>query len=97
VIAGALDIEFEKAEALKKDERQHKRLFPLVRPVMEKVGTIIARHVAGQPVETIYLVGGTACFTDIDQVIQEVTGLPTLIPGHPLFITPLGVAMHDVG
>jgi len=95
VIAGALGLEFDKAEALKKDQRQHKRLFPLIRPVMEKVGTIVARHVAAHPVETIYLVGGTACFTGIDQVVQEVTGIQTVIPGHPLFVTPLGVAMYD--
>jgi ethanolamine utilization protein EutJ len=95
VIAGALGLEFEQAEALKKDYRQHQRLFPIIRPVMEKVGTIVARHVAAHPVETIYLVGGTACFTGIDRVVQEVTDIQTVIPGHPLFVTPLGVAMHD--
>jgi len=95
VIAGAMNLEFEKAEALKKDPRQHKRLFPIVRPVMEKVGSIVARHIAAHPVETIYLVGGTALFGGIERVVQEVTGVPTVIPGHPLFVTPLGVAMHD--
>ena len=95
VIAGALNIEFEEAEALKKDEQQYRRLFPIVRPVMEKVGTIVARHVAVYPVETIYLVGGTACFSGMDRVVEEVTGIKTVIPGHPLFITPLGVAMYD--
>jgi ethanolamine utilization protein EutJ len=95
VIAGGLGLEFEQAEALKKDNNQHRRLFPVIRPVMEKVGTIVARHIAAHPVETIYLVGGTACFTGIDRVVQEVTGVETIIPGHPLFVTPLGVAMHD--
>jgi ethanolamine utilization protein EutJ len=28
-------------------------------------------------------------------VIQEVTGLETLLPGNPLFITPLGIAMNN--
>jgi ethanolamine utilization protein EutJ len=95
VIAGALGLEFDQAEALKKDYNQHRTLFPVVRPVMEKVGTIVARHIAAHPVETIYLVGGTACFTGIDEVVQEVTGVPTVIPGFPLFVTPLGVAMQD--
>jgi ethanolamine utilization protein EutJ len=95
VIAGALGLEFDQAEALKKDNNQHQQLFPVVRPVMEKVGTIVARHIATHPVETIYLVGGTACFTGIDEVVQEVTGVPTIIPGFPLFVTPLGVAMQD--
>jgi ethanolamine utilization protein EutJ len=95
VIAGALNVEFEKAEALKKEPRQHKQLFPIVRPVMEKVGTIVARHIAAYDVETIYLVGGTVLFSGIDEVVQEVTGVKTIIPGHPLFVTPLGVARHD--
>ncbi|MBI1879460.1 MAG: ethanolamine utilization protein EutJ [Chloroflexi bacterium] len=96
VIAGALGLEFDQAEVLKKDNSQHRRLFPVVRPVMEKVGTIVARHIATHPVEAIYLVGGTACFSGIDRVVQEVTGIKTVIPGHPLFVTPLGVAMQDV-
>jgi ethanolamine utilization protein EutJ len=62
---------------------------------MEKVGTIVARHVAGHAVDTIYLVGGTACFSGIEQVVEQVTGIQTVIPGHPLFVTPLGVAMYD--
>lgn len=95
VIAGSQDIEFEAAERLKRDQRRHKQLLPVVRPVMEKVGTIIARHTAAYAVDTIYLVGGTACFSGIDRVIQEVTGIKTIIPGQPLFVTPLGVAMHD--
>jgi ethanolamine utilization protein EutJ len=95
VIAGALKMEFEQAEALKKDQGQHKQLLPIVRPVMEKVGTIVARHIAARSVETIYLVGGTALFSGIDRVVEEVTGVRTIIPGHPLFVTPLGVAMHD--
>lgn len=95
VIAGAYGIEFEDAETLKKDPGQHKKLFPIVRPVMEKVGTIIARHIAAHPVDTIYLVGGTACFNGIEQVVQQITGVKTIIPCSPLFVTPLGVAMHD--
>ena len=95
VIAGALNISFEEAEERKKDPAWQPRLFPLVRPVMEKVGSIVARHVAPFPVETIYLVGGTCSFPGIDEVVEEVTGIPTGIPGQPLFVTPLGIAMHN--
>jgi ethanolamine utilization protein EutJ len=76
--------------------QNHNELFPLVRPVMEKIASIIARHINGYDVETLYLVGGTACFTGIDQVLAEETGLKTVVPSHPLFVTPFGVAMHDV-
>ena len=96
VIAGALGIEFEEAEKIKKMADNYKRLFPIVRPVMEKVGTIVARHVAAHAVEAIYLVGGTACFPGIDKVVEEVTGIRTVIPGFPLFVTPLGTAMYNI-
>ena len=95
VIAGALNISFEDAEKLKTDAREQDRLYPLVRPVMEKVGTIVARHILHHDVETIYLVGGTANFKGIAEVVAEVTGVRTQIPTHPLFVTPLGIAMND--
>ncbi len=96
VIAGSLGIEFEEAEKIKKDGANYERLFPVVRPVMEKVGTIVARHVAAHSVEAVYLVGGTACFPGIDRVVEQVTGIRTLVPGYPLFVTPLGTAMNDI-
>jgi ethanolamine utilization protein EutJ family protein len=95
VIAGALNISFEEAEELKKKPQEQPRLFPVIRPVMEKVGNIISRHVAGQPVDNLILVGGCSSFPGMAEVIQEYTGLPTHIPSRPLFVTPLGIAMHD--
>jgi ethanolamine utilization protein EutJ len=97
VIAGASGLTFEQAEALKKDPREQARLFPVVRPVMEKVGSIVRRHIAGFNVNTLYLVGGTCAYPGMDRVIQEHTGLPTCIPGSPLFVTPLGIAMQSAG
>jgi ethanolamine utilization protein EutJ len=95
VIAGAKNLSFEAAEELKKDPRQQDALFPLLRPVMEKVATITRRHIAGYPVETIYLVGGTVAFPGMAEVVEETTGIRTIVPGAPLFITPLGIAMHN--
>jgi ethanolamine utilization protein EutJ len=97
VIAGALNISFEEAEALKKEPTQQASLYPLVRPVMEKVGTIIARHIRPYPVETIYLVGGTSSMPGIAEVVSEITGRAAVVPPHPLFVTPIGIAMHDPG
>ncbi len=95
VIAGALNISFEDAEKLKTNAREQDRLYPMVRPVMEKVGTIVARHIQHYEVETIYLVGGAANFKGIAGVVEEVTGVKTQIPTNPLFVTPLGIAMND--
>jgi len=95
VIAGGQKISFQEAEVIKIDPKQQDRLLNVVRPVMEKVGSIIARHIREHTVEKLYLVGGTSAFTGIGQVIEQVTGVRTVVPGNPLFITPLGIAMHD--
>lgn len=96
VIAGAHHIPFEEAEAMKLDPANHGRLLPVIRPVLEKIATIVQRHLAEHPVEQIYLVGGTSAFTGIAEVVTSVTGIPAIVPGNPLFVTPLGVAYHDV-
>ncbi len=95
VIAGALGISFEEAEELKKTPSQQARLFPVIRPVMEKVASITARHIKGKAVSSLTVVGGTASFPGMAQVMQEYTGLPTYIPSLPMFVTPLGIAMQD--
>lgn len=95
VIAGALDMSFENAEKIKTNEREQARLFPLVEPVMEKVGSIISRHIGRFDVNEIYLVGGTSMFPNMGEVIERVTGVKTIVPPRPIFITPLGIAMSD--
>lgn len=92
VIAGALGISVEEAEALKKDPAQQARLFPLVRPVMEKVATIVATNTRGWPVPKVYLVGGTASFPGFADVVSQSSGLDAVVPVAPLFVTPLGIA-----
>lgn len=95
VVAGAKDMSFEDAEAYKKEPGRQKELFPVLKPVMEKVASITAKHLQGRQVDHITLVGGTANFTGMDRVVQEYTGIPTSIPVDPLFVTPLGIAMQQ--
>ncbi len=101
VIAGAHDISFEQAEAMKLDPMQHLRLMPVVRPVIEKVASITARHIAkyelesGRAVEQLTLVGGTPAFPGMAEVVQEYTGIPTRVPEHAMFVTPIGIALSD--
>jgi ethanolamine utilization protein EutJ len=95
VISGAMNISYEQAEILKTDLLQQDRLFPIVSPVMEKIGTIVARQIERYQVETIFLVGGTCNFKGIAGVVEEVTGIKTIVPAQPLFVTPLGIAMSD--
>ncbi len=97
VIAGAKGIPFHQAEALKLDPQAQPQLLPLVTPVMEKVATIIQRHLAGFSVEHITLVGGAAAFPGFTQVVADITGIPTTAPSRPLLVTPIGIAMMHQG
>ncbi|HSJ86592.1 MAG TPA: ethanolamine utilization protein EutJ [Anaerolineales bacterium] len=95
VIAGSTGTSFEDAEEMKKNPKEQQRLFPIIRPVMEKVGAIINRHIRGHRVDRIYLVGGTCAYPGMVEVVQEYTGVATVLPGNPLFVTPLGIAMNN--
>jgi ethanolamine utilization protein EutJ len=97
VIAGHLGISLEEAEARKTDPEQQAGLFGVVRPVFEKMGTLVADHLAAHDVATIHLVGGTAAFPGIAEVIAARTGVEVLLAPQPLLVTPLGVALHDPG
>jgi ethanolamine utilization protein EutJ len=92
VIAGALGVTVEEAERLKKDPREQPRLFPLVRPVMEKVASIVSANTRGWPTPRVYLVGGTAAFPGFADVVSQASGLDAVVPVAPLFVTPLGIA-----
>ena len=95
VVAGSQNLSFEEAEAVKTRPEEQARLFPSLRPVMEKVADIILRHVKGRSVPSIVLVGGTSAFPNMAEVVQDYTRIPTWVPPNPVFITPLGIALHD--
>jgi ethanolamine utilization protein EutJ len=62
VIAGALGLTYEAAQVLKETPEEQPRLMALVRPVIEKVGAIITRHIQGWDVDRVTLVGGASAF-----------------------------------
>lgn len=95
VVAGSQDLSFAEAEALKIRPEEQARLFPSLKPVMEKVASIILRHVEGRDVPSIILVGGGSAFRGMAEVVAEYTNISTWVPPNPLFVTPLGIAMHD--
>ena len=93
VVAGALGISFEEADALKTDPAEQARLLPMVRPVMEKVASIVVRSTRGWPVPLVCLVGGTVAFPGFAEVVAEHSGFDAVVPVSPLFVTPLGIAL----
>lgn len=93
VISGAYGMPFAKADEFKRDNNNHKELLLVLKPVIEKVASIINQHVKGYDVDGISLVGGTCCLTGIEDVIQKQTGIYTHKPKNPMFVTPLGIAL----
>lgn len=93
VIAGAYKLPFEAAEKYKRNEKKHDELLPILKPVIEKISTIITQQTAGFNVDGIYLVGGTACLKNMEIIIEKTTGIPTYKPTNPMFVTPLGIAL----
>ena len=96
VVAGNYKISVEEAEKMKTDPTLQRELFPLVRPVFQKMASIVNRHLQGHSVSTLYLVGGTSCFPGIQEVMEEETGLLVALPVNPLLVTPLGIALSCV-
>lgn len=94
VLAGHFKTSFEEAEVLKTDVNRQKEIFPIIKPVVEKMASIVKRHIAGYDVDTIYLVGGASCFDGFEHVFEKEIGKKTVKPAHPLFITPLGIALN---
>jgi len=94
VIAGAYKMSFDDADQYKRDPKNHKELIPVLRPVIEKVSSIISRQIIDHQVKAIYLVGGTCCLKGIEDIIAKQTNLPTYKPQNPMFVTPLGIALN---
>ena len=91
-IAGAMNTSIDDAELYKRNKDHHKELLPILKPVIEKISTIITTQVAGYDVKDLYLVGGTACLGGIEKIIEKKTGITTHKPTNPMFVTPLGIA-----
>jgi len=95
VIAGALGIEFEEAEALKRNIGRHPRLVPMLRPTLEKMSSIVRTHLEKSGfygAVPILTVGGGASVPGAEDVMSDAVGLPVHICPHPLMVTPAGIA-----
>lgn len=93
VLSGAYKKPFKEADEYKRKFENHKEIFPVLKPVVEKISTIISKSVKDHQVEELVLVGGSSCLTGIETVIEDMTGIPTHKPMNPLFVTPLGIAL----
>lgn len=93
VLAGFNKITFEEAESFKKDKFREEEVFPVIKPVVEKMSSIVKKYIRGYDVETIYVVGGACCFRDFEKVFEKEIRIKTVKPLKPILVTPLGIAM----
>ncbi len=96
VIAGGKGISFLEAEKFKKDRAEHKSLMPMVRPVFEKMASIVKSSIKGHKIDTVYLVGGTCCFEGVEAVMEKQLGIKVVKPDNPMLVTPLGIALGSM-
>lgn len=94
VLAGFYHCPTEEAEVMKQDPIQESDVFPIIRPVVEKMASIVIRYLRGYDVDTLYVVGGACCFRQFEFVFEKNIGIPIIKPAVPLLVTPLGIAMN---
>ncbi|OQY49913.1 MAG: ethanolamine utilization protein EutJ [Desulfobacteraceae bacterium 4572_89] len=97
VISGNYRISFEEAEDLKKQPERQGEILTVVRPVIQKMASIVNSHIRGRDISAIYLVGGTCCLKNMEKVMEQEIGKPVYKPANPFLVTPLGIAMNCGG
>lgn len=94
VLSGYYKVPFEEAETIKQDVKRQHEVFPLIKPVVSKMASIVKKFVEDRDVPAIYLVGGACCFDEFEKVFEKEIGIPCYKANVPLLVTPLGIAEH---
>lgn len=94
VLAGYYGITLEEAEDIKKDISKEKEIYPIVKPVVQKMATIVKKFLKGYDVDKIYVVGGACTFSEFEETFEKEIGITTIKYEHTLFVTPLGIAWN---
>lgn len=96
VLAGYYDISIEEAEELKKDPKKDKEVFSIIRPVVQKMASIVKKYLKDYDVPAVYVVGGACSFEEFNEVFEKEIGIKTIKSNEPLLVTPLGIAMSCI-
>ena len=94
VLAGHLGISYEAAEALKTSRQKTQELLPVVRPVIDKISSIVGNYLERfSEVKKVCMVGGTCELEGLSDIVARNLGLRTFRPQVPQVITPYGIAL----
>jgi ethanolamine utilization protein EutJ len=91
VVAGHYGISLVEAEVRKRQPEKYDVL-DLVRPTLQHIADIVARHIRGYHVTGIILSGGSCLLPGVSDVLTAELGLPVKMPCQPLLLTPLAIA-----
>jgi ethanolamine utilization protein EutJ len=91
ILAGALGISIEAAE-------EKKRLWQddyhaMLRPGIERIGTLILQQIGAARAVSVHLVGGALMIAGAAATIEKFTGLKTVSYPHAHLVTPFGIAV----
>ena len=94
VLAGNYKISYEQAEEIKTDRRKNREILPIVKPVIEKIASIVDSCLQQFDYLTdVCLVGGTCELEGFAEVVQKAISIKTFRPEYPQFTTPMGIAL----
>jgi ethanolamine utilization protein EutJ len=94
VLAGNYKISYAEAEEIKIDRQKSREILPVVRPVIEKVASIVAASLKKfDNLSEVCLVGGTCELEGFAEIVQKALRIKTFRPEWPQFTTPLGIAL----
>lgn len=95
-IAGYYNIDIDEAEKLKINSN-NREIFTIIKPVLEKMASIVKNVLDDKDVEDLYLVGGASNFNGIEELFERITGIKTHRSEEALLVTPLGIAKSCLG
>ena len=95
-IAGYYNIDIDEAEKLKINSNK-REIFTIIKPVLEKMASIVKNVLDDKDVEDLYLVGGASNFNGIEELFEKITGIKTHRSEEALLVTPLGIAKSCLG
>ncbi|OWY40292.1 ethanolamine utilization protein EutJ [Xenophilus sp. AP218F] len=95
-LAGHSGLPLAEAEIMKRERGAE--IWPVVRPVFEKMCDIVRRHMDRLPEGDLYLSGGSCALPGVRELFQrEFPRHRVHLPEHPIYLTPLAIAGYALG
>ncbi|GGY02284.1 ethanolamine utilization protein EutJ [Paludibacterium paludis] len=92
-LSGRHGLPLDEVEILKRERGEE--VWPVVRPVFEKMCDIVRRHLDRMPQGDLYLSGGSCSLPGVRELFaREFPAHRVHLPEPPIYLTPLAIACH---